>query len=160
MLWPLCLFGVELDPKLNIAPLMTTIENRFPTIFNALKTRGFSADSFEIPVQPLVHYTLGGIVANTHGQTNCDGLFAIGECAVTGFHGANRLASNSLLEAGVMGQRCAHYLSQISAHPVSESSVTEISIASLTPNELGWLGDLVNHSLGVIRSNDIISHGI
>ena len=88
---------------------MTTIEQRFPTIFKALNVRGFSYDSYEIPVQPLVHYTLGGIVAKPNGQTNVSGLYAIGECAATGFHGANRLASNSLLEAGIMGQRCATF---------------------------------------------------
>ena len=150
----------EQEPKLNIAPLMTTIETRFPTIFNALKLRGFSLDSFEIPVQPLVHYTLGGIVAKPNGKTNCDGLYAIGECAVTGFHGANRLASNSLLEAGIMGQRCAEHILSIKAEPVGHQGINELLIQPLDQSILHWLGDVAHHSLGVIRSKDIILNGI
>ncbi len=147
----------ESDPKLNIAPLMTTIEQRFPTIYQALHQRGFTSDSYEIPIQPLVHYTLGGIVARPNGQTNVPGLFAIGECAVTGFHGANRLASNSLLEAGIMGQRCATYLvGQLSQVTVSDDPYSLVDIDSLQPATLQWLGDITHHALGVIRSKDIL----
>ena len=71
--------------SLNIAALMPTIAIRFPTIFRALIDRGFSDKEYEIPIQPLVHYTLGGISASAAGATNVEGLYAIGECAATGF---------------------------------------------------------------------------
>lgn len=145
----------EHAPKLNIAPLMTTIEYRFPTIYHALQMRGFSPHDIEIPVQPLVHYTLGGIVAKPNGQTEKPGLFAIGECSLTGFHGANRLASNSLLEAGIMGQRCAAHLIQCAKScDFNGASHHLTSLDPLAPNDLNWLGHLANEALGVTRSKD------
>ena len=142
----------EHDPKLNIASLMPSIEHRFPTIFEALKKRGFSFNDYEIPVQPLVHYTLGGVVASPNGETTCEGLYAIGECSVTGFHGANRLASNSLLEAGIMGQRCANHLIQFGQHFQKPMSVQSITMQPLSPSTLSWLGQTACKGLGVIRS--------
>ena len=142
----------EAGVKLNISPLMTTIDHRFPTIFKALCDRGFQLSSYEIPIQPMVHYTLGGIVAAPDGQTSCDGLFAIGECAVTGFHGANRLASNSLLEAGVMGQRCAQRLIQIPDQWSSPSHVICHHMAPLLVDDRQWLQQLCCEALGLIRT--------
>ena len=151
----------EPEPKLNIAPLMTTIEQRFPTIFKALNVRGFSYDSYEIPVQPLVHYTLGGIVAKPNGQTNVSGLYAIGECAATGFHGANRLASNSLLEAGIMGQRCATFLCDSArSKPIDQDSVLFKQAPPLSHQDLSWLGDVAHQALGVIRSSNVLTSAI
>lgn len=152
----------ECEPKLNIAPLMTSMQHRFPTIYQALLQRGFSQNDYEIPVQPLVHYTLGGIVAKPNGQTDKPGLFAIGECSLTGFHGANRLASNSLLEAGIMGQRCAFYLVQKSGtpHHFNDSSYHLTSIDPLMLQDLTWLGNLANRALGVIRSGDELTAAI
>ena len=72
-----------------------------------------------IPVAPAVHYHMGGIGADLAGQTSLEGLFAVGECASTGVHGANRLASNSLLEAVVFGARIAAdlFLSRVDTRP-------------------------------------------
>jgi len=151
----------ESGPKLNIAPLMTTIEYRFPTIYHALQARGFSQHDIEIPVQPLVHYTLGGIVATSNGQTKKPGLFAIGECSLTGFHGANRLASNSLLEAGIMGQQCAAELIQSpKSHHFNDASYHLTSIGPLASKDLNWLGQLANDALGVTRSRDQLALAI
>ena len=146
--------SLELEPKLNISPLMTTIEQRFPTIFDRLIERGFDRSSYEIPVQPLVHYTIGGIIANTAGQTNLSGLYAIGEIAATGFHGANRLASNSLLEAGVMAQNCAQLIIDHGAFDMEDHHTEALQYDPLTSKDLDWLGDLCRHSLGVIRTKE------
>ena len=151
----------EIEPKLNIAPLMPTIEQRFPTIYRSLIDRGFKVDDYEIPVQPLVHYTLGGIVAGINGETSLDGLYAIGECAVTGFHGANRLASNSLLEAGLMGQTCGKILCQHEFNPqIERNELDSILIPSLTSSSLLFLGNVCREHLGVIRDESSLRMGI
>lgn len=144
----------EQDVRLNIAALMPTIAIRFPTIFRALIDRGFSDKEYEIPIQPLVHYTLGGISASAAGATNVEGLYAIGECAATGFHGANRLASNSLLEAGVMGDLCAKSLFELLNDSRQLTVAHSIELTPLPASTLVWLGELSRANLGVIRHGD------
>jgi L-aspartate oxidase len=80
---------------------------RFPGLMDALEREGFDPALEPIPVSPAAHYTMGGIVTDLHGRTDVQGLYAAGECACTGVHGANRLASNSLLECLVFGRRAA-----------------------------------------------------
>lgn len=82
----------------------------FPTVFNACQSAGIDPRIQPIPVAPAVHYHMGGLATDSWGQTSLPGLLAIGECAATGVHGANRLASNSLLEAIVFGGRAAENL--------------------------------------------------
>jgi len=86
------------------------IENfagRFPTVYGVCRDAGLDPAAQPIPVAPAAHYHMGGIAADAHGRTSLEGLWATGECASTGLHGANRLASNSLLEALVFGARVA-----------------------------------------------------
>jgi len=77
----------------------------FPAVFAAAMAAGLDPRREPIPVAPAVHYHMGGIETDTAGRTTLAGLYAAGECAATGAHGANRLASNSLLEAAVFGER-------------------------------------------------------
>jgi L-aspartate oxidase len=80
---------------------------RFPNIVQALREAGLDPMAELVPVSPAAHYVMGGAVCDLHGRTAVAGLFAVGETACTGLHGANRLASNSLSECFVFGGRAA-----------------------------------------------------
>lgn len=80
---------------------------RFPALIDRIREAGFDPAVEPVPVAPAAHYTLGGIATDLNGCSTLPGLYAAGECACTGVHGANRLASNSLLECVVFGRRAA-----------------------------------------------------
>lgn len=98
------------------------LKERFPTVYNGLQTRGYDLCHELIPIAPSSHYYIGGVVTDLWGRTSIPGLYACGETASTGIHGANRLASNSLLEGLVFGERTVRALTtdlqQVSARVV------------------------------------------
>jgi L-aspartate oxidase len=92
--------AVELDMR-HVDP------GRFPNVVAALREAGLDPTTELVPVAPASHYMMGGIVTDLDGRSGVPGLYAVGECACTGLHGANRLASNSLSECFVFGRRAA-----------------------------------------------------
>jgi L-aspartate oxidase len=100
-------------------------ENRFPSVFEALREAGHDPAQEPIPVSPASHYVMGGIATDLDGRSSLPGLFAVGECACTGLHGANRLASNSLTECFVLGARAA-------------TTATEVPDPGMPPEPPGW----------------------
>ncbi len=112
------------------------MRERFPTIGNALAARGVDLTADLIPVAPAAHYFMGGVVAGTNGATSMPGLYALGEASCTGIHGANRLASNSLLEGLVFGAETALEIAERYA-PVARFQSNGAGIAAPTDSDSG-----------------------
>ena len=94
--------------RLDMRPALARAgHERFPTVLAYCRAAGFDATTTPVPIAPAAHYHMGGVVTDAHGRTTLPGLWACGEIACTGVHGANRLASNSLLEAMVFSRRIA-----------------------------------------------------
>ncbi len=93
------------------------LAGRFPTVYGGLRARGFDLCSAPVPVSPASHYFIGGLVTDVWGKTSVPGLYACGEVSCTGVHGANRLASNSLLEGLVFGDRIVRDLNRFLGRP-------------------------------------------
>ncbi len=124
----------------------------FPTVFTACQAAGFDPRETPIPVAPAAHYHMGGIVSDLWGRSSLDGLSVCGECASTGAHGANRLASNSLLEAVVFAHRIAERLREIAVEPAGTSQ--GFAPPTLPPDALMTLRREMQAHCGVLREAD------
>jgi L-aspartate oxidase len=134
---------------------------RFPQIFRYCLDHGLDITTSPIPVVPAAHYMMGGVRTNYWGETNIAGLFASGEVACTGVHGANRLASNSLLEVLVFGKRIVERTKKGEAIPATSIkgevySLPERDTAAVKypPLSLTALQSLLWDKVGIIRSGD------
>lgn len=112
------------------------LEKRFPTIFHECLSRGIDISKDYIPVRPVQHYMMGGIATDLHGMTNIVGLFACGEAARTGVHGANRLASNSMLECLVFGRRAAEHINLLS-RPIPDAAAIPTDVPHIPTERMG-----------------------
>jgi len=128
------------------------IERRFPNVSKAVRECGFDLSTEPVPISPAAHYFLGGVATDLHGRTSIPGLFAAGECAATGVHGANRMAGNSLTEAVVFGRRAA---GAMAAEPSETNGTPDAAeVPSSTEDDDGWrtLRRTMAEGAGLIRS--------
>jgi nicotinate-nucleotide pyrophosphorylase (carboxylating) len=126
---------------------------RFPTVLTACREHGIDPVTQLIPVAPACHYASGGVATDLNGRTTVPGLYACGEVACSGVHGANRLASNSLLEGLVFGRRIA---ADMARHlPAHRTPVPDLRVAgAVTPHVVPHLRTEMTDFAGVLRSAD------
>lgn len=138
--------GAFLDARAAIGAHFSTA---FPAVFAACMRAGIDPRESPIPVAPAAHYHMGGIAAGADGHTTLPGLYAVGECASTGVHGANRLASNSLLEAASFGRRTGR---AAAAETLRDGPVIVPPAPSdLSPEALVTLREVMSADVGVVR---------
>ncbi len=141
---------------LDCTPLGERVRARFPTIAATCREHGIDVAVQPIPIAPAAHYMIGGVRTDIDGATCVAGLFACGEVAATGVHGANRLASNSLLEGAVFGRRAAlAALADIgerrASPPQTRTPVAGGSASSADQAPLARLRDVMWEGCGVVR---------
>jgi L-aspartate oxidase len=163
---------------LDLRPIpAATIQHRFPNIIQVCQKFGVDVFTQPIPVAPAAHYWMGGIQTDRQGQTTIAGLYAVGETASTGVHGANRLASNSLLECLVFGRQFAQLAPSLNPSPSQTSSHAKPSDQSppnpanapliFNPEDRDWINQirqdlpkLVWQSAGICREQGMLDQAI
>ena len=153
------------------------LARRFPTIDRAVRERGLDWAREPIPVTPAAHYLMGGVATDLFGRTSVPGLYAVGEVARTGVHGANRLASNSLLEGAVFGARAGDAIAADAAsgswpafavhdapvsaglHPAGSATAAHEAHASTVPGfTRRALQELMWEHVGLVRDEEGLGH--
>ena len=130
-------------------------DREFPAVFAACMSAGIDPRVQPIPVTPAVHYHMGGVATDLDGRTSLEGLLAAGECASTGVHGANRLASNSLLEAAVFGTRAGRVARDLTLG--AEPPLAATPTPDLPNAALQILRQAMSRDAGVIRDAEGLS---
>ena len=144
---------------LDLSPIQGDISSKFPNIVHICRQNGIDPAKEWIPVSPSAHYVIGGIETDLNGCTNVHGLYAVGEVACTGVHGANRLASNSLLEGLVFGHRAGHHASQhCQEHGSLGNKALQNPLIPVPPASFGhtvrqWMWDYA----GIVRTQEGLS---
>lgn len=147
--------GAFLDARASVG---AAFPERFPTVYGHCRAAGLDPVVSPIPIAPAAHYHMGGVWTDARGRTSLQGLWAIGEVAATGVHGANRLASNSLLEAVVFAARAA---SDIQTSDLSAMDAAAPALSPSVERPGGRIGDdlavieelrdLMSANVGVVR---------
>jgi aspartate oxidase len=141
---------------LDLRPMgQNALLKKFPNIVSTVREFGIDPVNEPVPVSPAAHYFRGGIMTDPFGQTSLPGLYAIGECASVGLHGANRLASNSLLEAGVMALRAASSIVSCRSTEISRPAKIKKGMRSLlldVAKDVPKLREVMYAKVGLIRS--------
>ncbi len=145
------------------------LDARFPGIAERLRRTGIDWSRDPVPVTPAAHYTMGGIATDLDGRTTVPGLYAVGEVARTGVHGANRLASNSLVEGAVFGARVSAALSADAGRDIALALPAGPPVSVAAPAEAGSalesvpapeLGALLWDAVGLVRSESGLTRAL
>ncbi len=162
--------SVLLDIASHMDP--DAIQKRFPNIYAACLKVGIDIRRDPIPVVPAAHYFCGGVAVDEWGQTNIANLYAVGEVSATGLHGANRLASTSLLEGLVWGQRAGRHIEQrlCDDPPIvpqgedipawDESGLIDDRDPALIQGDIQTIQNIMWHYVGLVRSGDRLARAI
>jgi len=137
---------------LDATKLPGRVEDRFPTVVGLCRDRGFDLSRQPVPVAPAAHYHMGGVMVDGDGRTSVPGLWACGEVARTGLHGANRLASNSLLEALVYGAAVGEALAsrcRPAPHPIRAREIVKRIAAPVAGRP--WIEDAADDEAGLAK---------
>ncbi|HYJ88482.1 MAG TPA: FAD-binding protein, partial [Pyrinomonadaceae bacterium] len=159
---------------LDIASQMpaVTIRERFPGIYNQCLKFGIDITNEPIPVVPAAHYFCGGVLVDEWGRSNIQNLYAVGEISCTGVHGANRLASTSLLEGLVWGNRAAQHIEGSlsggdiqrtefeNVPPWDESGLVAEADPALIQGDMQTIQNIMWHYVGLVRSDERLSRAI
>jgi L-aspartate oxidase len=137
------------------------IRERFPQLIETCAPFGIDPTTQPVPVVPAAHYFCGGLLVDEWGRTSFDGLYAVGEVACTGLHGANRLASTSLLEGLVWGDRAARFILERPQDPIAFARVPEWRYLgddepdpALIEADMTTLKNVMWHYVGLLRTED------
>lgn len=145
------------------------VKNRFPTIYRTCMQYGIDITRNKIPVAPAAHYCMGGIMTDAFGRTDIEGFYACGEAACNGIHGANRLASNSLLEGLVFGRRIAVEVSNKVLNKAEHKTVVpeQLNVTKMgseplyNANDLKIkLRELMTEKVGIIRNAENLQYAM
>jgi len=159
---------------LDIASHMSAsaLKARFPNIYAECMRVGIDITQEPIPVVPAAHYSCGGVAVDSYGQASITNLFAVGEVSCTGLHGANRLASTSLLEGLVWGHRAGQKIEEMfnsqtfqiptrqDVPPWDESGLINDSDPALIQGDMQTIQNIMWHYVGLIRSSDRLARAI
>ena len=142
------------------------IMDHFPSIYERCLKLNIDISREQIPVVPAAHYSCGGVMTDLHGETDIKNLYAVGETAYTGLHGANRLASNSLLECLVFSEQAAHHILANKDHHQTalpqwdESRVTDADEEVLITHTWNELRRFMWNYVGIVRTNKRLSRAM
>lgn len=136
---------------------ISQFEEKFPTVASICRKHGIDLEKGSIPVVPGCHFLMGGIRTNINGETTLPGLYAIGETACTGVHGANRLASNSLLEGLYFGDRLARFINE-NKHKGNEPAMGPSAVRAARPSaalpSVEQLKTAMMERVGIVRTKE------
>lgn len=147
--------GYKVDLDIS---LISNFKERFPTISALCEKNGIDLSTGKIPVAPGSHFLMGGVKTSINGSTNVENLYAIGEVACTGVHGANRLASNSLLEGLAYGKRLANWLNhapkKTNKQPINKHELDNRYYGLIKLPDLEQIKELMMARTGIVRTRE------